>query len=399
MTEQNIPIVMKHVLIIVENLPVPLDRRVWQEATALTEAGYEVSVICPATERFPKRYERIDGVNVYRHPLWEASSMAGYLLEYPMALLFQFLLAVRIWTQNRFDVIHGCNPPDLAWIIALLFRPMNVRYVFDHHDVNPELFEAKFGRKGLLYRCLLWMECMNFAAADRAIATNRSFRDRAVERGGMEPDHVYVVRNAPDLASFDRFQRETEPVAREGITVGYVGMMGKQDGLDLLLQAADVVRNRRPDVTFTLIGDGPYLPELKDLRDRLELGDHVTFPGIKMDEELVAELCGADVCVNPEPVTPMNDVSTMNKVLEYMALGKPIVQFDRTEGRRSAGKASLYATDNDPQDFAEKIIELVDDPGKRERMGRIGRQRLEEKLSWSRQREQLIRLYDELTDR
>jgi len=389
----------RRVLIIVENLPVPFDRRVWQEATTLEAAGYEVSIISPKRGEYTKSYEVLQGVHVYRHPLpFEAEGPLGYAAEYALALLFELALAVRIASTRGVDVIHACNPPDLIFLVALPFKLFGKKFVFDHHDINPELYEAKFRKRGLPYRLLLALERATYRIADRAIATNDSYRRIAVERGGKDPADVAVVRSGPSL----RRMRVMPPVPKwrfgKRYLVGYVGVIGKQEGVDMLLCAAKhVVRDAgRDDVHFTLVGGGTELEKLKRLAHELGIDGHVTFTGRLPDDALLEVLNTADVCVNPDAVNEMNDKSTMNKVMEYMALGKPIVQFDLTEGRVSAAGASLYARPNDPRDFADKIVELLDDPTRRTEMGAIGRARIEHELSWDHQAPKLLELYARL---
>jgi len=388
---------MRRVLIIVENLPVPFDRRVWHEATSLRAAGYEVSIICPKGRGYESSYEVLNGVHIYRHPLpFEATRGLGYAFEYAIALFWQMLLTVRIaWTRG-FDVIHACNPPDLIFIVALPFKLFGKRFLFDHHDINPELYEAKFARRDLFYRVLCSLERWTFRLADVSIATNESYRRIAIERGGMSPERVFVVRSGPSVERM----RITPPVERwrfgKRYLVAYVGVMGQQDGIDLLLAAMRhmVFDKGRRDTHCTVVGGGTELAKMQALARELELDDYVTFTGRVSDDVLLEVLNTADVCVNPDVVNEMNDKSTMNKIMEYMAVGKPIVQFELKEGRVSAGEASLYARPNDPVDLADRIVELLDDPDRRATMGRIGRSRIEKDLSWQRQVPELLRAYE-----
>ena len=387
----------RRVLIIVENLPVPFDRRVWAEATTLVEAGHEVSVISPMLKGYAADYEAIDGVHIYRHPLSEAgNSRFGYLQEYAGALVNQLRLAFKIRRERGFDVIHACNPPDLIFVVAALFRFFfGVRFIFDHHDLCPELFEAKFGRRGIAHRLLLLLERATFALADISIATNESYREIAIARGGMKPDRVFVVRSGPRL---DRMLvGAAEPSLKCGrkFLVGYVGVIGKQEGLDLLVGAvAHLVRHlRRTDTHFAIIGDGPELAAVRALAVKKGVADFFTFYGRVPDDLFLSVLNTADICVNADRCCAMNDKSTMNKVLEYMALGKPIVQFDLTEGRRSAGGASLYARPDNVADFAMKIDTLLGDPDLRREMGVIGRERIIRQFSWAHSAPVLLRAY------
>ena len=387
----------RRVLIIVENLPVPFDRRVWQEATTLARAGYAVSVICPVGRGYEARHERLDGVDIWRHPLpHEAQGAIGYLFEYGAALFWEARLAVQVALARGFDVIHACNPPDLIFLVALLFRPFGKRFVFDHHDLNPELYEAKFGKRDLFHRILLWAERWTFRSAAMSIATNESYRAVAIARGGMAANRVHVVRSGPDLSRLK--PGPPDPALKRGARylVGYVGVMGAQEGIDALIRIARtiVIDRGRTDVAFRLVGGGTELEAMRAYAAELGVVEHVTFTGRAPDAELLATLNTADVCVNPDTPGPLNDLSTMNKIMEYMALGKPIVQFDLREGRVSAVDASLYARDED--DFADKIVQLLDDPAARARMGASGQRRVEEELAWTHEAPKLLAAYDGL---
>jgi glycosyltransferase involved in cell wall biosynthesis len=390
------------VLIIVENLPVPFDRRVWSEATTLCDAGHSVSVICPKAPGYQRSHEIIEGISIYRHPLpVEARGAAAYFVEYPIALFSEFLLSLKVWRRHGFDVIHACNPPDLIFLIGLFFKIFAGKsFVFDHHDANPELYEAKFGRRGFLWELLRLAEKLTFKAADISIATNDSYRRIAIERGGMRPERVFVVRSGPNL---DRVKTlPPDPAWRNGrkSLVGYVGVISRSEGLDLLLSAIrHVVENRgRQDIHFVVAGSGPELEAITHAAETMNLADYVTFTGRIDDAKLFTMLSTADVCVNPDRVTAMNNISTMNKITEYMSLGKPIVQFDVKEGRVSAQDASLYAKANDPIDFAEKVLELIDDPDRRIRMGEYGRKRVEEALAWYHEQPKLLHAYAKLVE-
>lgn len=390
----------RRVLFIVENLPSPFDRRVWQEATTLQQHGYEVSIICPTGKGYEKKYELIDGIHIHRHNLpLDAKGAAGYLLEYSAALFWEFVLAWKVFLTRGFDAIHACNPPDNIFLVGgffkLLFRK---KFLFDHHDINPELYEAKFGRRDFFYKVMLAWERWTFRTADVSIATNQSYRKIAIERGKMDPARVHVVRSGPSLERMRII--DPVPALKQGrdYLVGYVGVMGAQEGLDLLLEAVrHIVHDLgRSDVHFGLVGGGPELEELKQMAADLGVADYVTFTGRAPDQDLLEMLNTADVCVNPDTWNEMNDKSTMNKIVEYMALGKPIVQFDLTEGRFSAEEASLYADRNNPQDMAAKILELLADPERRAEMGRIGRQRVVDVLSWDHEVPRLLAAYDQL---
>ncbi|HEY1147701.1 MAG TPA: glycosyltransferase family 4 protein [Pseudoduganella sp.] len=390
----------KRVLILVENLPSPFDRRVWQEATTLRAHGYEVSIICPTGKGYEKRYEELEGIHIYRYKLpLEAEGAKGYAIEYSLALFHTFRLALKVLFQRGFDIIHACNPPDLLFLIGGFFKlTMGKKFLFDHHDINPELYEAKFGRRDFFYKLMVLFERWSFNTADVSIATNDSYKKIAIERGGMDPDKVYVVRSGPKL---DRLRVlppvEALKMGRQYL-VGYVGVMGAQEGIDLLLKAVrHLVHDMgRKDVHFGLVGGGTSLEQMKQLAAELGVANYVTFTGRVPDQQLLEMLNTADVCVNPDVANDMNDKSTMNKIMEYMALAKPIVQFDLVEGRVSAQDASLYAKKNDPVDMARKIAELLDDPARRARMGEYGRNRVVNELEWKYEAPKLLAAYERL---
>lgn len=390
---------MRRVLIIVENLPSPFDRRVWQEATTLHRAGYQVAIICPTGKGFEKKYELIEGVHIYRHHLpVEASGALGYALEYGTALFWEFVLAWKVFFKHGFDAIHACNPPDNIFLIGGFFKLFGKKFLFDHHDINPELYEAKFGRRDFFYKLMLMWERWTFRTADISIATNESYKKIAIERGGMGPQKVFVVRSGPKL---DRLKiLPPDPALKKGrrYLIGYVGVMGQQEGIDHLLSAmAYIVKEKkRDDIHLGLVGGGIELAALKKYAESLNINNFVTFTGRVSDEEMLAMLNTADICVNPDLANEMNDKSTMNKIMEYMALGKPIVQYDLTEGRFSADQASLYAAKNDIKDFANKILQLLDDESARMRMGKSGRARIEKELAWEYEAPKLLAAYDAL---
>jgi glycosyltransferase involved in cell wall biosynthesis len=302
----------------------------------------------------------------YRLP-FEASGAKGYAIEYSLALFWSLVLALRVLMTRGVDVVHACNPPDLFFVVGGLFKLLGKKFVFDHHDLNPELYEAKFGRRDFFYRLLLQLERLTFRTADVSIATNESYRKVAVQRGGMAPERVFVVRSGPSLERLRPAPADPRLKRGRRYLVGYVGVMGRQEGIDLLLQAVRhiVFGLGREDIHFGLVGGGTSLEEMKKLAVGLGVGAYVTFTGRVPDDELLAMLNTADVCVNPDVANEMNDKSTMNKIMEYMALGKPIVQFDLTEGRHSAQDASLYARRNDPEDLARQIVTLLDDQARR----------------------------------
>lgn len=387
----------RRVLIIVENLSVPFDRRVWQEAQSLRAAGYEVSVICPVGRTHKVRSEQLEGISIFRHPSpIEARGPLGYVLEYANAIFWQTLLTWRIFLTRGFDVIQGCNPPDNIFLVALPFKLLGKKYIFDQHDISPEVFEAKFGRRGILHRILLFLEWCSFRAADVVLVTNESFRKIAEDRGRVRKDRIHVVRNGPDLQRV-RLLPENSALRRgRQYLVGYVGVMGKQEGIDLLLR---IVRNivyarGRSDIQFALIGDGTELSSMKAYARELKIDEYVTFTGYLQGDGLFELLSTSDVCVSPDFPNEMNNKSTMVKIMEYMALGKPIVQFDLVEGRYSAQQASLYVGRSDEDEFAEKLLFLLAHPDERQRMGQIGRERVLSELAWPHQATKLLSAYE-----
>ncbi|MEH2328100.1 glycosyltransferase family 4 protein [Nostoc sp.] len=390
----------KKVLIIVENLPVPFDRRVWMEATTLQKAGYEVSVISPTGNGFEKDYEIIEQIHIYRHPLPpEQSSVIGYLREYSWAINWQFRLAQRVWRERGFDVIHICNPPDLLFLVAAWFKLFHgISIIFDHHDLSPEMYEAKYRRRDIFYHGLRWAERLTYATADMVISTNESHREVALKRGHKKPEKVFVVRSAPDLSRFRRMPPNHNYRKGRNYLIGYMGVMGEPEGIDYLLRMVYYIvhKKNRSDIHFMLIGSGPMAEKLKKLSKELEVNEFVEFTGFKQGEELLERLSSCDVCVEPSPTSAYNENCTMNKILEYMAMGKAIVQFDLREGRRSAQEASLYAKPNDEVEFAEKILELLDFPERREKLGAEGRRRMEEILEWQYQAPKLLDAYDKV---
>jgi glycosyltransferase involved in cell wall biosynthesis len=384
-------------LVIVENLSVPFDRRVWQECRSLTRAGWGVSVICPrGTKRDTEAHAVIEGVEIHRYPLTPATGgPSGYVREYGQALRWTRKLARRIAATRRLDVVHACNPPDILLPAVRFLRRDGAAFVFDHHDLVPELYESRFGRRGdLLHRLTLRAERSTFGLADVVISTNESYRRAAVTRGGKDPADVFVVRSAPDLTRFR--PTPVDASLREGRNhlLAYLGVMGPQDGVDHALRALRILRERRADWRAIFIGEGDVLPAMRTLARELGLDDDVAFTGRLPDEDVMRILSSADVCLAPDPKNPLNDVSTMNKIVEYMAMGRPLVSYDLVEARISAGDAALYAEADDETAFADCVDRLLDDPKRRARMGVLGRERLEAELSWASSEVQLLAAYE-----
>ena len=392
----------RHVVILVENLPVPFDRRPWQIAQSLHASGRKVSVICPKMYEYTAARERLSGIDICRYPSREGSSPLGWILEYLNAIFWMTWHCWRIHLRSPIDAIHACNPPDLLFLVALPLRMFcGVKFLFDHHDLNPEVYVAKFGRKDLVYRALCLFEKWTYRLATVALTTNESFRRIAVARSKARASRIFVVRNAPKPGRLT--SGPPVPELREGFAhvVGYIGVMNKQDGLDLLLEAARRVvhEHGRSDVLFALIGDGPELPALRAMATRMSLEANVRFLGRIADGQRISDwLNTASVCVCPDPRNEMNDHSTMTKIVEYMALGRPTVAFDLAESIHSAGDSAAWATNNDPSRMARLIVELLDDEPRRNEMGARARARYDSLLSWPRQEAALLAAYRRLLD-
>lgn len=384
------------VLILVENLPVPFDRRVWQEACALRDAGHQVTVICPQMRGYTQPEEVLEGIQIYRH--WisgEAKSVGGFVSEYASALWGEFRCALKAWRRGGFDVIHLCNPPDLLFLVALPFKLLGgVKVIFDVHDLWPEMFEAKFGRRGLMYWAVRIAERCTLALANVVIATNQSVLRVVKERGKLRDERAFVVRTAPNRMKTTAEPDESLRVGKKHL-VGYIGVMGNADGVDYLVRAADhVVKTRqRSDVQFLLMGSGPEHAELLQLRDQLCLQDHISMPGRVSDEFLCRALRSIDLGVACDPINAYNDHCTMNKVLEYMAFAKPIVMFGTVEGRFSAGHGAVYVMENSAQQLGDAILALLDDESRRETLAAAGHTRLTQELNWEHSVEQLLAAY------
>lgn len=383
------------VLIIVENLPVPLDRRVWQECQALRDAGYRVVVICPQMKGHVKPYEVLDEIVIYRHRMpAEGKGIAGFFTEYSCALWWETILAWKAWRIHRFQVIQMCNPPDLIFAVAWPFKLLGVRVIFDVHDLWPEMFEAKFDKRNLMYwavRCAQWL---NYKCADVVLATNETNRQAALNNGGKDPASIFLVRTAPKIPNTSL---PPDLALKKGrrFLVGYVGVMGSADGVHILLEAAAAVVHQlgRQDVQFLLMGDGPEYPDLVALRDKLGLSEHVDMPGWAYNDFLFKALKTIDLGVTCDIPNAYNHSCTMNKVLEYMAFAKPQVSFDLRESRASALEAGAYVQEVSPRKLAEAIVELLDDEPRRTEMGRFGLERLQRDLNWEKSVEQLLAAY------
>lgn len=384
----------KRVLILLQNEPVPSDRHVWNECTALARAGYEMTVICPVGERRDTEpFDQIDGIEIHRYrPVRAEGSAIGYALEYLAALWSMRRLAVRLSRGRPFDLVHACSPPDFLLLAALGLRRRGARFIFDHHDLTPELYLTRFGG-GALHRVTLGAEQVAFRSADVILSVNDSYRRVAIERGGRDPADVFVVRTGPDLERFA--PTEPEPALKRGkrFLLSYVGVMGAQDGVDHALRALAELRGTRDDWHAVLMGDGDVLEEMRELARKLRLGDLVEFTGWAEHETVRQVLSSSDVCLAPDPKNPLNDISSMVKISEYMALSRPIVSFDLAESRVAAGDAAAFAAPDDHAGFARLISELLDDPARRDAMGAEGRARAESRLAWAHQETSLLAAY------
>jgi glycosyltransferase involved in cell wall biosynthesis len=397
---------VSRILIIVQNLPVPFDRRVWLECQALSGAGYRVAVVCPKGKGDPA-YAVVDGVELYKYePYAPGGSKLSFVAEYAYsftATAWKALVARARGglLRGRFAVVQACNPPDIFWPLAIFFRAAEgTKFVFDHHDLSPELFESRFGGRSLPYKGLRFLERRTHRTASHVISTNESYRQIAIERSGKDPADVTVVRTGPDPAKLRRGEPDDGQRRGRRHLAAYIGVMGPQDGVDIVVRAAAVIVHelKREDIAFTLIGKGDCFDELVALRDQLKLGGHVEFTGRAPDDLVKKVMSTADIGLSPDPMNPLNDVSTMNKTMEYMAFELPVVAFDLRETRVSAAEAAVYVkpTGNeqrDVRDYAQAIVDLIDDGGLRERMGKLGRVRVEEELAWPFQERSYLGVY------
>ena len=392
---------MTRVLIIVQNLPVPFDRRVWLECQALLGDGYQVAVVCPKGDGDPS-YQVIETVELYKYrPYAPGGSKIGFITEYAYSFLATAWLTFKARRSGRFAVLQACNPPDIFWPIALALRVLDrTRFIFDHHDLCPELYESRFpDGPRLPYRMLRALERRTHRTADHVISTNDSYREVAITRSGKRAADVTIVRTGPDPQRLRR--GEPHPELRRGrrFLAAYIGVMGPQDGVDIVVRAADVVVHElgRDDIAFTLIGKGDCFGELVALRDELGLAGHVEFTGRAPDELVGRILSTADVGLSPDPKNPLNDVSTMNKTMEYMAFELPVVAFDLRETRVSAGDAGVYVEPNDVHKYAAAIVALMDDEPRRAMLGKLGRARVEQELAWGHQARAYLGVYRRVT--
>lgn len=390
----------KKILMLLENNPYPQDTRVRREAQALAEAGYQVTVIAPRGKDMPFA-EMLNDVYVYRYPApIDGSGALGYLVEYGYSLIAMYCLSIFVFFRRGFDVIHAHNPPDVLVFVAILYKLLGKKFVFDHHDLSPELYNAKCNGNGnkILIRLLEFFEKVTFRFVDHVIATNESYKAIAMKRGGIQENQITVVRNGPRLNKLKDIDPDPDVIAKAGIGIGYLGEMGDQDGLEYLIQAIyHIVHDyHRDDIYAILIGDGSAFPRLKALSNELQLEDYIHFTGYQPDDVWRPILAAIHIGAVPDPMNPFNNQSTMIKITDYMGLRKPVVSFDLRENRVTAGSAALYAKPNDVADYASLIIKLMDDPDLREEMGKAGYERIVSSLAWRYQAEQLLQAYNNL---
>ena len=384
-------------VIVVENLPVPFDRRVWQEAQALHRAGWTVSVICPTNPDFPKRFEIIDDIAIYRHPLPpEGRGALAYFHEYSTALFHEFRLLFKVHRERGFSIIQACNPPDLIFLAALPFKLMGKRFIFDQHDVSPELFVVKFDNKGFLYRALTFFERMSYAMADFVITANATFKDIAVSRGGKPASKVEVVYGVPDRKRIHRVEPEPGLHGGRKFVLGYLGIINEQDGVDhLVLAVAHLVKVKGfTDFRAVVVGAGPALELVRALAHSLEVEDFLVFPGYLKGEKLLAYISAFDIGVIPDPVNEANDLMSMNKVFEYCALGIPTACYPLKETKRLLGEAGVYAPSPDPAGLAEACLSLMQDECLRTRSGAAGAKLSAEKFLWENEARKYVATYE-----
>ena len=395
------PIAMRKpgILFIVENNNVPPDIRVWREARTAKQAGYSVTIISPKTVHFPKSYEVIDGIEIYRHPFLENKGGKIYtLVEYANAFFWEVLLSLRVFFKGRFDIIHGANPPDHIFLIALLFKVFDVKFIFDHHDLAPELYICKFsGRKRMTYRLLSLMEKLSCLTADAIVSTNQSYKKHVIKRHGIKPEKIFIVRNDPEVPGIQKKDNCEDYGSKQVTELLYMGSINNQDGVDLLTKVIHILveqLNQR-QIHCTVVGDGDDLPRVKSLCIELGINSHFTFTGYIYDRKLIRKhIEGTDICLETAPYSEVNCRSTFIKVMEYMAAGKPIVAFDLEETRYSSQDSALLIEQGDLRAFAEAIEKLVREPFLRQELGRYGKNRISKELNWNNSSTELMKTYE-----
>ena len=390
----------KRILLIVENEAVPFDRRMWNMAGALRDFGANVSVICPQFGTDCREEEVLEGITIHRYSTtFSDGSVFGYLREYATAFIKTCVLLQKVLVrQGGIDIVHVANPPDIFWPLGLFIRLLGAKFIFDEHDLSPEAYLSRFNRDrrgGLLYNLQVGFQRLSYRVSNGIISTNESYRAKAVAVEPAYASKTFVVRNGPDTRRFRR--REPRPELKRGrrYLAAYIGVMAVQDGVEYIIRAIDELVHGRSftDLIVYLIGDGDDQPRLRKLVSDLNLDGYLVFTGRIPDEPALDILSTADVFLSPDPQNPLNDVSTMTKVMEYMAMGRPIVSFDLKEARYSAGGSALFVRSNDATAFADGIIQILDDPEGSARMGDVGIARIESELSWQKQAQNLLDAY------
>jgi glycosyltransferase involved in cell wall biosynthesis len=390
----------KHFLLLIENEAVPFDRRMWNIARALHEAGAEVSVLCPIFGKDNESFTVLDGINIHRyHNVFADGSVTGYFREYATAFFKSLVLFHKIFLRKRIHVVHAANPPDIFWPLALWLKLWGVRFIFDEHDLSPEAYLSRFDKDeqhpDLLFRVQKLFQRLSYRFADAILSTNETYRERAIGTDQRNAAKIFVVRNGPDTRSFR--SRPARPELKKGrrYLAAYIGVMAIQDGVEYVIRAVDELVHRKGfrDIMVYLIGKGDDWPRLKQLVDELGLSEDIVFTGRIPDPDALDILSTADVCLSPDPYSPLNELSTMTKIMEYMSLGKPIVSFHLKENTFSAGESAIYVDDNNPAAFAEGILTLLRDPDRCRAMGEAGIRRVDAELSWQKQSERLRAAY------
>ena len=392
---------MIRVLYLIENGSYRYDHRARREVCTLRDAGCKVYVVCPAYKDEGLRETMDESVEVFRYRYPEfGKGFVGHLIEYAFSLGCMKLWMFWIFLRYGIDVIQAVNPPDLLWILIAPYKLMGKPFVFDHYDLNPELFEDKFGGSGAMWvlPIVKAAEKASIRMADHVISTNDSYRDIAINRCGKDPDKVRVVRNGPDLARFRPVEPNPDVVKLGQTIIGYLGNMNPQDGLDHFVEMARILRQDkgRTDIGFVLVGSGDSFNDIVAHRAEYGLEDCMMLTGRIPADDVMAALSAAHICVQPDPPNRLNQVSTMNKPMEYMALGKAVVAYDLKETVVTGGDVCQYVSGDEPAGLADAVLELVDNPERREELGRLGRERVENVLAWPHQAPNLLKIYEEL---
>ncbi len=390
----------KHLLLVVENLSVPFDKRVWRQATALKATGAAVSVICPMHDNYTQKHQLLEGINIYRYQIkFSKGSKLGYLREYTFSFLKIFLMINKlILTKKRMRSVHFANPPDIFWVMGLYLKLFGIKFIFDEHDLTPETYISRFQaktKKGLYYHGLRLFQYLSYMVADTIILTNESYKENACSIYPPAKNKSFIVRNGPDIDKFYLTDPDHSLKKNKKFLFAYIGIMAIQDGVDFIIHSAYCLIHYKKfkDFIIYLIGSGDDVARLKQLVKIYRLEDYVIFTGRISDADAMTILSTADICLSPDPFNALNNRSTMNKVMEYMTMAKPIVSFDLKEAKYSAMDSALYVENNDIEAFANGILNLVANPEEREKMGKFGYRRVQQYLSWQNQISNLISAY------